>query len=180
MRIFSFIGYKCDRKLFFAYLIVLSCAIISGIVLCTLLNFNVYLVNYASEYVFNVFNFKNFQLLFIRLLSAILYCYLFFLICYFTNYKYLVLIFVFLRGLIASVYTVIMVSIGAFGGVLVAVFVFVPSTIVSLFLCYLVCECCRNINKRYLVWFPALVALVDTVILLMLVNVIFRVVIIIV
>lgn len=180
MRNFDLLGYKCDKKLLLAYAIVLICSIISGIVLCVLLNFNIYFINYASEYVSNVFNFNNFQLLFIRLLSALLYCYLFLLICYFTRYKYLVLVFVFLRGLIASVYAVIMVSVGAFGGVLVAVFVFVPSTLVSLFLCYFVCDCCKNINKKYLVWFPAAVALTDTLILLALVNVVFRVVIIIV
>lgn len=176
----SFIGFKCDKRLIIAYIIVLICSIISGIVLCTLANFNIYFVNYASEYLYKVFNFKNFSLLLIRLFSSVLYAYLFFLICYFAKCKYLVLIFVFIRGLICSVYTVIMISIGTLGGVLVAVLVFIPSSLVSFALLYLLCDSCKNINKKYLPWFPAIFAVADAVILLLLVNVVFRVVIIIV
>ncbi len=176
----SFIGFKCDKRLLIAYIVVIICSVISGIVLCTVADFNIYFINFTSEYIYKVFNFNNFSLLLIRLFSSILYAYLFFLICYFTNCKYLVLIFIFIRGLVCSVYTVIMVSIGTIGGVLVAVFVFIPSSLVSFALLYLICDSCKNINKKYLPWFPAIFALADVIIMLLLVNVVFRVVIIIV
>ncbi len=180
MRNLSFCGEKWDKRYALAFIIALSCSIICGIVLCRFVNYNYYLRNLADEYVYNVFNFKNAQIVFPHFLGDLLYFYIFFLIGYFTKFKYVSLVFVFLRGIFFGIYTVLIISVGAFSGVVTLIFVFIPATLISLVLCYACGEFCPKCDKRYCLFIPAAVALADLIIILLLENVIFRVVIIIV
>ncbi|MDE7306277.1 MAG: hypothetical protein K2N33_02695 [Clostridia bacterium] len=61
-----------------------------------------------------------------------------------------------------------------------AVIVFIPSTLVSLLLCCITAETCKNFNKKYAFILPLILALIDMIIMLLLVNVVFRVIIVIV
>ena len=180
MRNLSFCREKWDKKYFFAFLITLGCAIICGIVLCKSVISNKYLRDLACDYVYNVFNFKNSPLILSHLLGDVLYFYIFFLIAYFTKFKYLSLIFAFLRGLFFGIYIVLLIGANAFGGVLVVVLVFIPSTVISLAVCYFLCEFCKSLSCKFVLLIPLILALVDALIMLLLVNVVFRVVIIIV
>ncbi len=177
MRNFSLCGYKWDKKYFFAFLIALICSIICGIVLYKPVISNIYLRNLVCDYVYNVFNFKNSALIFPRLLGCLIYFYAVFLIAYFTKLKYLTLIFVFLKGIFFGVYVAIIMSVNAFGGIIVGVIVYIPSSLISFVFCYLIAEFCKVSNKNFALLLPAAAAIVDTLIFVILINIVFRVVI---
>lgn len=180
MRNLSF-NVKCwDKRYLLAFIITLVCSIICGIVLYKPVTTNVYFVNLGADYVYNVFNFKNTPLFFTHLVGDILYFYLFFLICYFTKLKYLTLVFLYLKGLFFGVYVVVLLCANSIGGILVTVFVFIPATLISIAVCFLLTELCKSFDKKYILFVPLLLALIDGIILMLLVNVVFRVVIIIV
>ena len=108
------------------------------------------------------------------------YFYIFFLISYFTKFKYLTLIFIFIRGIYFAVYASILFTVISFGGITVAVLVFIPISLLSLIFSCMICDCCRSVNKKYVFLIPAALALINMLILLLLINVLFRVVIVIV
>ncbi len=180
MRNLSFCKEKWDKRFFLAFIIAVICAIICGIVLCVQLNSNIYLRNLASNYIFNVYNFKNTPLFFSHFLSDLLYFYVCFLIGYCTKFKYLSLILIFIRGLFFGVYCVLLFTVGTFGGGLAAIIVFIPSTLISLCICYFFLDLCRCFNNKYIWLLPLIVAVANGIILMLLINVVFRVVIIIV
>lgn len=180
MRNLSFKDYKWDKKYLIAVTITFLCAIISGIILYIFVNINIYFKNFAENYIFYVFNFKNGNLIFSHFLSELLYVYVFFLIGYFTKFKYFTLIFIFIRGLYFAVYTAILIELNAFGGITVAILVFIPTSVISLIFCCIITETCKSINKKFVFIIPAVFAVLNTLILLFLVNVLFRVVIVIV
>lgn len=180
MRNFNKSGFIRDKKFILAFVITLICAIICGIVLYKPVNNNIYLRNFAENYVFNVFNFKNSQLLLTHLISDIIYLYLIFAISYFLKFKYLALILIFLRGLFFGVYTTILIGLSAFGGVVVTIFVFVPATLLFFVFCYVVAECCVMLYKTYALCLPLALSIIDCIIYTLLINVLFRIIIIIV
>ena len=79
--------------------------------------------NYASEYVYFVYNFRNASLIFPHLFYELVYGYAFFLIAYCTRYRLLSMPLLFLKCMISGVYVVLIISVSAFGGTLAAVFV---------------------------------------------------------
>lgn len=180
MRNLSFSVKKCDKKYILAFIITLLCAIVCGIVLYKPVTTNVYFINFANDYVYNVFNFKNTPIFFTHFLADLLYFYVFFLICYATKLKYLTLVFVYLKGLFFGIYAVILICVCAVGGVIVAIFVFIPATVLSFAICCIITEICKNFDKKYAFFVPLVLALLNGIILMLLINVLFRVVIIIV
>jgi len=169
MRNLSFNGYKWDKKYFIAAAVTLCCAIISGIVLFKLGDLSIYFVNFANDYIYFVFNFKNGSIIFPHILSELFYLYLFFLIAYCTRMKYFTLVLVFVRGMLFTVYACILLCATAFG-----------YFFISLICCVFVSDVCRFVNKRYVLFMPALLAVANTLVLLVLINVVFRVIIVIV
>ncbi len=180
MRNLSFKGSKCDLRYLIAVIITFLCAIICGIILYKVATINIYFKDFAEDYVYYVFNFKNTKLIFSHILSELLYIYIFFLIGYFTRFKYLTLIIVFIRGLYFAVYAAILFELVTFGGITVAILVFIPTSVISLVFCWIAAEFCKIINKKYVFFVPAALALINTVVLIVLVNIVFRVVIVIV
>lgn len=180
MRNLSFKDYKWDKRYLTAVLITFICAIISGVVLYIFVNINIYFKNFAQDYAFYVFNFKNGNIIFPHLLSEILYLYLFFFVGYCTRFKYVTLIFIFIRGLYFAVYSAILIELNAFGGITVAILVFIPTSLFSIIFCCIIAETCKSINKKYVFFIPAVFAVINTLIMLLLINVVFRVVIVIV
>lgn len=180
MRNLSFKEFSCDKKYIIATIVTIICSIISGIVLYKLSNINIYFVNYANNYIFFVFNFNNSKLILPHLLSDLFFFYLFFAIAYFTKLKYFSLIIIFVRGIYFAVYTAILFSLNSLGGITVAVIVFIPSSLISMFCCCMLAEVCKILNKKIVFFVPALCALANTIILLLLVNLLFRVIIVIV
>lgn len=180
MRNLSFNGYKWDKKYFIAAAVTLCCAIISGIVLFKLGDLSIYFVNFANDYIYFVFNFKNGSIIFPHILSELFYLYLFFLIAYCTRMKYFTLVLVFVRGMLFTVYACILLCATAFGGISVALIVFIPAGLISLICCVFVSDVCRFVNKRYVLFMPAVLAVANTLVLLVLINVVFKVIIVIV
>lgn len=180
MRNLSLCGYKWDKKYFFAFLIALVCSIICGIVLYKPVISNIYLRNLVCDYIYNVFNFKNSALIFPHILGCLVYFFAVFLIACFTKFKYLTLIFVFLKGLFFGVYVAIIMTVNSFGGIIVGVIVYIPVSLVGFAFCYLLAEFCGCCDKKYAPALPVIATLCDTLIMIILVNLIFRVVIIIV
>ena len=183
MRNLSFNGFKWDKSFIIGFIITLICAIISGIVLFKIVNINIYFKNYAFDYVYYVFNFKNTKLIFSHVLSELFFLYVVFLIAYFTKFKYLTLIIIYVRGLYITVYSAILVGLNSFGGITVAILVFIPISLISLLFCLFIAELSKIAGKncgKYVFAAPAVLALINTIILLILVNVVFRVIIVIV
>lgn len=176
MRTFDFSRLKCDKRYVIAYIIACIVAIICGIVLCITVQINPYMLNYASEYVYFVFNFRNASLLFPRLFYELVYMYAFFLIAYCTRMRLLCLPLLFLKCMISSVYAGLIISVSAFGGVLAAVFVFIPSSLCTVALEIILIETCSHFNKRYAPFVPAGFALVSMLAECIFLNVLFRVV----
>ncbi|MDE5943578.1 MAG: hypothetical protein K2H30_05150, partial [Clostridia bacterium] len=71
-------------------------------------------------------------------------------------------------------------ELATFGGITVAILVFIPTSLISLALCWFAAEFCKCFNKKFALFLPAVLAVANTVVLLILVNVVFRVVIVIV
>lgn len=180
MRNLLFCKVKWDKKFLLAFMITLICSFICGIVLYKPVTISIYFRDFANIYVYNVFNFKNSSLFLSHFLSDIVYFYIFFAICYFTKLKFLTLFILYLKGLFFGIYFVLLLVASSVGGVLVLIFVFVPASLLSIAFCYIVSEICKSIDVRYVFFTPAVFALIDAIVLMLLVNVVFRVVIIIV
>ena len=180
MRNLSLKGVKWDKKFLCAYLLTVICAIICGIVLCIFIDNVNYFDVFTQDYVYYVFNFKNGSLIFTHLLAELLYLYITFLICYFCKYKYFCLFVIFLRSLFFGLYTALLFSVSAIGGITVALIVFIPTAFISLAFCYIVAECCKIFNKKYVFFIPAILAVINCLVLVFMVNVVFRLIIIIV
>ena len=179
MRNLSFNGFKYDKKYLYAFILTVIAAFICGIVLCIIVDSSIYFNKFAQNYVYFVYNFKNGKLIFSHVLSEVLYLYAVFLIAYFCKIRYFTLIIVFLKSVFFGLYTCILFTVSSFGGAMVAIFVFIPTSLVSLALCYCAaqfCKCFKNIS--FII--PIIFAVADTVVLLILVNLVFRLVIIIV
>lgn len=179
MRNLSIKGVKWDKKFILAFLITVACAIICGIVLCILIDNNSYFDVFTKNYVYYVFNFQNGSLIFSHLIAELLYLYVVFIVCYFCKFKFISLVFIFLRGLFLGIYTALLFSVTAIGGATVAIFVFLPTAAVSLVLCLVVAEYCKLIRRKYVFFMPAALSVASTLVLVFLVNVLFRFVIVI-
>ena len=180
MRNLSFCRGKADKRYLLAFVIALICSIICGIVLCKALNNSAYLRDLACDYVYNVYNFNNSPLFFLRFLCDVVYFYIVFAICRSKKFKYFSLIAIFLRGVFFGVYVALLATISALGGVVVMIFVYIPSILVCMLLCYALADLFKCCDRKIIYAFPAVFALLDGLILILLVNVLFRVVIIIV
>ena len=165
-----------EKKYLYGVIITLILAIICGIVLCKITNYNYYLVNYSSEYVYNIYSYNSFSLLISTFLKEAVYLYVCFLLIYFAHKKFLTLPVIFLKCVINVMYCVLFFSC-TYGGVLVAVFVYIPSLIISVVI-IVIFSCALNcFNKRYLPVIPAVFALFNALCVLLLVNVVFRIII---
>ncbi|MDE7453047.1 MAG: hypothetical protein K2N22_01410, partial [Clostridia bacterium] len=87
---------------------------------------------------------------------------------------------VFVRGLFFAIYAAILFELVTFGGITVAILVFIPTYLISLAFCWFVTDFCKVVNKKCVFVLPAVLALANSVIMVVLVNVVFRVVIVIV
>lgn len=164
-----------DRRALIACICTVILAIISGIVLCITVQINPYMQNYASEYLFFVYNFNNFSLLLPHFLCELVYGYAFFLIAYCTRFRLAALPLLFIKAMISGVYAVLIISVSAFGGVMAAVFVFIPTSLVTLALNVFLIECVRFFNKKFAPALPAVLALLSMLAECLFLNVIFRV-----
>ncbi len=170
-------GVSFDKRCLAAYVATAVTAIIFGIVLCKTIQTNPYMLNYATEYVYFVYNFRYASLFLPRLLFGLVYGYLYFLLAYCTRVRLLALPVLFLRCLMASVYSVLIVTATSFGGVLVAAIVYIPAALISFAVNVFIIETIRFFNRRAAPFVPAAGALSCAVAEWLLVNLLFRAVI---
>lgn len=180
MRILNFYKCKCDKRYLIVCLITVFLAIICGIVLHICSGIGVFTYNFADTYIFYIVNFKNISLFFSHLVVDLFYFYVFFLIGYYTKLKYLTCPVLFLKCLFAVMYAMILFTCFSIEGIIVALIVFLPSFLISSILCVLICDCCKYLKKSIVFYFAAVLALISTLIFLLLVNLLFRVLIVIV
>ena len=180
MRIFNVSKLKWDKKYIIAHIIVIFAAIICGIVLYICAGISVYTYNFADTYVFYVLNFKNVNLFFAHLVVDIFYFYTFFLIGYFTRYKYLTCPILFLKWFFGITYVIILFTCFSIEGIIVALVVFMPSFLISTVFCIFTCEFCKYLKKSFAFLLGAVLALISTTAMIVLVNILFRVLIVIV
>lgn len=180
MRIFEFKKCKCDKNYLFWLILAVIASIICGIVLFKISKYNIYFYNFASEYVYNVFCFNNGALFFPHFLAEIFYLYAFFCIARFTKFKYLTLILVVIRSVFASVYCAVLFTMCGIGGVTVCLIIYIPSFLISIAACYFVADfyCC--VDKRYVFIFPFALAVLSSILNLLLINLLFRIIIVLV
>lgn len=180
MRILKCNKIKWEIKSIIAYIIAVILAIICGIVLFKLNNFNNYIYQFADIYIFYVFNFKNGSLFFAHILSELLYLYIVFLLVYFSKLKFLCYPVLFLRTAFFTFYLAFLCAFFGTEGILVALIVFLPSCLFSIVIFVFLCEQCRQICSPLCYFSPLILALIKSVILMLLVNVVFRVIVVIV
>lgn len=177
MRAFRFSELRWDKKYIIAYIITIFLAIICGIVLFNITIMSIYLQNYASEYIYYVYNFKNGTLILQRLLYGVVYGYAFFAIAFFTRRRYFAVPVLFLKAGLCTIYACVLVSIGGFAGVLTVIFMFIPSSLISLFSNIFLLENCTSFGRGVAPFLPLILTAADMIIFLLLLNVVFRVVI---
>ena len=180
MRNFSFKDFSCDKKYLIASLVTLLCSIICGIVLYNLNSISHYVYDFANIYIYYVFNFNSGKLFISHVLCELVYLYVVFLLAYFTKLKILVYPILFLRTLFTALYIIILCALFGTEGIIVAVLVFIPSFAFSVLFFIVLCEQCKQLCPPYSFICPAFLALLNSVILLLLVNVVFRVIVVIV
>ena len=180
MRIFKSTKFKWDIRFLIVDGIVILAAIICGIVLYKFNSVSNYVYNFANIYIFYVFYFSSGSLFLSHILSELFYLYAVFLLAYFTKFKALAYPLLFLRTLFTAFYIVILCSVFGTEGLIVAILVFIPSFICSVAVFIILREQCRQICAPYSFICPAVLALINTVVLLLLVNVVFRVIVVIV
>lgn len=175
MRILSFNKIKWDKN----YLIWLGCAfiaaIICGIVLFKISDISIFFIDYADEYVVCIFNFDNGRLIFSHLLKELAYLYAFFSIAYFTRFKFLTAFVLFFRTVICVFYCAVLFGCSGAGGILAAIIIYIPCFLCSVFCCWLLAETCRLADKKVVFFYPAALAVANCVVLILLLNVVFRV-----
>lgn len=180
MGIFDFKKFKCDMRFLICFGIAVLLAIISGIVLHKIVAVNLYFINFTSDYVYCVFHFKNWTLFFSHFISEAFYLYVFLLIAYFIKIKYVVLPVLFVRSLFSVVYCIILCTAFGLGGVMICILIYIPTVLLSLVCSYFIVEGNGCVGKNYLFFLPLALAVAISVVLLLLVNVLFKVVIMIV
>lgn len=180
MRIFNCKKLKWSKKFIIAYIIVIFAAIISGIVLYKINNISTYVYNFADRYIFYLFNFKNGNLFLAHFLVALFFFYLVFLLAYFTKLRCLSLFFIFCRCVFFVLYASVMCSFFGTEGISVVILVYIPSFVIGHLLFLFIAEQCRCVCAPLSYILPAIMALLNTLIFLLLVNVIFRAIVVIV
>ncbi len=180
MRILNSNKLKWDKKYLIAYIIVIIAAIICGIVLYILNNISNYIYDFADVYVFYVFNFQNGTLFITHFLAELFFLYVVFAIGYFTKLKFLACPVIFFKTLFTALYAIVLCALFATEGVIVVILVYLPSFILSVAAMIFICEQCKQIFQPLCFFFPAILALLSALIFLLLVNVLFRFVVVIV
>ena len=180
MRIFNFKKIKFDKKYLLACLIAVILAIISSIVLYIFSGISIYTYNFADTYIYYVLNFSNVRLFFSHFAVDLFYIFSFFLIGCFTKHKYLTCPILFLKWFFAITYVIILFTCFSIEGIIVALVVFIPSFLISSLFCLYACDCGRCLKRKYALLFVLLMAVISTLLTLLLINVIFRILIVIV
>lgn len=180
MRFLKSTKFKWDVRFLIADGIVILSAIICGIVLYKINSFSNYVFNFADIYIYYVFNFNSGKLFISHIISELFYLYVVFLLAYFTKLKILAYPLLFLRALFTALYIIILCALFGTEGLIVTLLVFIPSFICSVAFFIIVREQCRQLCVPYSYLCPAVLALLNTIILLLLVNVVFRVIVVIV
>lgn len=180
MRTFNLFSLKWDKTYLIACVAAVFIGIISGIVLYKSDYLGGYFLNFADNYIYYVFMFKNSSLLLRHFLAEVFYLYALFLICFCTKLKFLTLLIYFLRSFFVGVYCTILFTTFSVDGAVVALTVFIPSFLVSILFCTVVCEQCRVIRAPYCFAFPLILALFSSLSFLLIINTIFRIVVVIV
>lgn len=179
MRILKTDKFKWELKYLIAIGITVILAIISGIVLYKISNISSYIFNFANSYVCFVFNFDNGALFFSHLLSNLFYLYIIFLLSYFTKVKFLSFLLLFIKSFFTVFYCIVLFVLFSIEGIVVALLVFIPCYIVWLCCFAVVFLQCRCFGSPFVFFLPAVLSLADSIIMLLLVNFVFRVIVVI-
>lgn len=180
MRIFNCNKLKWNKISLIAYILVIIASIICGIVLYILNNISIYIYEFANTYVLYVFNFNSWKLFIYHFLAELVYLYLVFFLSHYGKLKFLVYPAIFIRTLFLTLYTIILCAFFGTEGIIVALIVFIPSFLFSFVFMVILAEQCKNLCKPFAFFCPAVLALINSIILLLLVNVVFRVIVVIV
>lgn len=172
--------FKWDKKVIICNIIVILIAIISGIVLYITNNFNKNFYNFAKNYINLVFNFKNTTLFFGHFFSDLFYFSIAFLICYFTKYKFFTSALLFIKTFFTVYYLVLLFTLFSVEGIIAVIIVFLPCYLLWVLKFLLIRSSLNVVCKPHVFFVPLLFSLVDAIVLLVLVNMVFRFIVVIV
>lgn len=171
---------KWNTRVIIYYLIVIILAIISGIVLYITNNLTNNFYNFAKNYIYSIFNFKNTSLFFGHFCSDLFYLYIAFLICYFTKFKFLSGILLFIKTFFTFYYVVVLICLFSVEGIVATLIIFLPCYALWVFkFAFITMNCC-SVIKPFIYFTPLVFALIDGIFLLLLINLIFRFIVVIV
>lgn len=180
MRIFDKDAINWNKKEIFCCVLVVILAVMCSIVLYITNNFSVYLYNFVKNYIYSVFNFNNAALFFGQFLTNLFYYFLALLFCRFKKVRYLYLIVIFVKTLFTFYYFVALFIIFSLEGVIAAFIVFLPCYIFFMVKFFFLCTQSACIERRYKLFSPVIFVLCDGIFILVLVNLIFRFIVVIV
>ena len=174
MRILSFDKIKFDKSFSIAFCAAFILSVIYGIVLCKTLNFNDYFLVYAKKYTKFVFEFNTFAIVLPYMFRELACSYAAFALSRSQKSKIFVVCIVAVRAVTSALYcALIFVRLG-FEGIACAVIVYIPSSLFAVATYYFIAHCRCVINKKYWLFCPAACVVAGCVLLIVLLNVVFR------
>lgn len=179
MRILNTNKFQWEKKYIIAFIIAVILAIISDIVLYKISNISSYIFNFANSYVCFVFNFNNASLFFSHLFANLFYFYIAFALSYFTKLKFLNVLLLFIKSFFTVFYCIVLFVLFSIEGIIVAVLVFIPCYVAWLFCFVIISLQIKCFCSPFAYFLPAILALADSLVMLILVNFVFRVIVVI-
>lgn len=180
MRIIDFKQIKWDKKVIICNIIVILLAIISGIVLFIINNLTKNFYNFAKNYIYLIFNFQNSSLFFGHFFSDLFYFYAIFLLCFFTKFKFLSTIFLFIKTFFTFYYVALLFALFSVEGIIASLIVLLPCYVFWVIKFFFIRINCNVVCKPHVFLVPLIFSLIDGIFMLLLVNAIFRFIVVIV
>jgi hypothetical protein len=180
MRTFHNLIKSFDKKFFILSLIAIICGTMCGIIVSLSTSIGNYLGKYATYYVKYIYKFNNEALLFPYLGHTLLFCFIFWVFSFLKPAKILSFIVFLVRSFFFGVYLILLITYGDVGGVIVILLVFVPMSVISILCCFICLNSkCFHLQKLSFL-LPLCLSLAAFLIFVLLLNVIFRFVVVIV
>lgn len=180
MRILNFNKIKWNKKFVLYYIFVIIAAIISGIVLYITNSLTTNFYNFAKNYIYLIFSFNNSSLFFGHLFSDLFYFYIAFLICYFTKFKFISGLLLFVKTFFTVYYLIVLFLLFSVEGIVAALIIFLPCYVFWVVKFSFICMHNCAVERPYIYFVPLIFSLLDGVLLLLLVNLVFRFIVVIV
>lgn len=176
---FDISALKKNSNYYFAFIVAILAGIISGIILFKIADLTQFFCGFAKDYIKRVFEFDNGALFLSALFKeSCVNAFIFIFGAVFIKLKFLTVAVLFFRAAFASLYCAVMFVYCGFSGVMAGVVVYIPYTL----LCFaggvmIFSSSCFGLRRSALL--PVVVTVAEALLLIILVNTVFRVIVVI-